>query len=150
MKFMKLSSINIVGMSCLLLVASFAQSATMYLCNASPFFLNVVVNFGGKGTSVSTTKHTVEKDTIGTLLSSDVKNKTYDRFETVNQYVPSTVAPVNNSYTLAPDASVSIDIPREVLNKGELILTITATTMPASEPIVQDGKVIGFKPTVEE
>lgn len=153
MKFMKLSSINIVGMSCLLLVGSFAQSATLYLCNASPFFMDTKVRFAGVAAAVTETKRTFEKDTpLDALLSPDssvLDPKVREKYTTTRKTIAPAAA-VDNTYALAPYSSVTIPMPDAAFTEGTgsitgfskvkpAIITITATTVP-TRTIVKDGQ----------
>lgn len=151
---MKLSSINIVGMSCLLLVGS-AQSATLtlYLCNASPFFMDTKVSIAGVAAAVSETKRTFEKDTpLQAFLSED--SSVFDpKVRKVYTTTRKTIAPaaaVDNTYALAPYSSVNIPMPNSAFTEGTgsitgfqkfqpAIITITATTVP-TKTIVKDDQ----------
>lgn len=161
---MKLSSINIVSMSCLLLVGSFAQSATLYLCNASPFFLNIKVKFAGVQAEVTEIKRTLERDSYLTAYlsedSSVLDPKVREKYKTERKAV-APAAPIENTYALAPDASVNIPMPDAAFTQGTgsisglpeakpAMITIKATVPAEQEPIVKDGKLISVKQKREQ
>lgn len=153
MKCMKLSSITIVSMSCLLLVGSFAQSATLYLCNASPFSMDIKVKFAGVAAAVSETKRTFEKDTpLDALLREDssiLDPKVREIYTTTRKTIAPAAA-VENTYALAPDSSVNIPMPDAAFTQGTgslsgfpevkpAMITITATTVPTTT-ILKNGQ----------